>query len=96
MALVFVKEKLKGNAYKTLSIIIDLFILVFAVFILIAGGMTITMTTMGSHSALLNFPRGLVYLIGPVSGVFIVLGQIVNLWEDVTGITFELEEEAEK
>jgi len=85
MALIFVKEKLSGSANKGVSIIIDILILLFALLIMVLGGATITASTMGARSALLNFPRGIVYAIGPIAGAFIILGQIVNIWEDING-----------
>lgn len=94
MALIFVKEKLSATANKSLSVVIDLFILLFALLIMVGGGITITATTMGARSALLNVPRGLVYAIGPISGVFIIIGQIVNIWEDINGVILDVEGEA--
>ena len=40
-------------------------------------------------SALLGIPRSLVYAMAPISGLFIILAQIINIYEDVTGITIE-------
>ena len=47
-------------------------------------------------SALLGIPRSLVYSIAPISGVFIVLAQIINIYEDVTGEKVESKEGADK
>ena len=40
------------------------------------------------------FPDVLVYAMAPVAGVFIVLAQVINLYEDVTGNVIEEGEEA--
>lgn len=40
-------------------------------------------------SALLGIPRSLVYAITPISGVFITIAQIINLYEDITGNKIE-------
>ena len=45
---------------------------------------------------LLSIPRSLVYSIAPISGVFIVLAQIINIYEDVTGEKVESKEGADK
>ena len=41
------------------------------------------------YSALLGIPRSIVYAMAPVSGLFIIVAQIINIYEDVTGITIE-------
>lgn len=41
------------------------------------------------YSALLGIPRSLVYAMAPVSGIFIIIAQLINLYEDVTGIKIE-------
>jgi len=41
------------------------------------------------YSALLGIPRSLVYSMAPISGLFIIVAQIINIYEDVTGITIE-------
>ena len=40
-------------------------------------------------SALLGIPRSLVYAVAPISGIFIIAAQIINLYEDITGIVIE-------
>ena len=51
---------------------------------------------MYKRQALLGIPRSLVYSIAPISGVFIVLAQIINIYEDVTGEKVESKEGADK
>ena len=51
--------------------------------VVLAGGLVV------SFSALLGIPRSLVYAMAPVSGLFIIVAQIINIYEDVTGITIE-------
>ena len=45
------------------------------------------------YSALLGIPRSLVYAMAPISGLFIIVAQVINLYEDITGITIEGGEE---
>ena len=47
-------------------------------------------------SALLGIPRSLVYSIAPISGVFIILAQIINIYEDITGEKVDSKEGADK
>lgn len=92
MALVFVIDKLNPNVRKYIAAAIDFVILLFALIIMVIGGLSLSMSTMGALSALLGVPRGIVYLIGPISGIFIIIGQIINIWEDITGNIIEVEE----
>lgn len=95
MALVFVRDSLKPQPRKILMIAIDVLILWFAVFILTIGGMKLSLSAVKEFSALLGIPRSIVYGMAPVSGIFISLIQLINIWEDVTGIKVleEVEEE---
>ena len=45
------------------------------------------------YSALLGIPRSLVYAMAPLTGIFIIVAQVINLYEDITGITIEGGEE---
>ena len=65
---------------------IDVLILVFAVFVITIGGFKLAMSATKVFSALLGIPRSLVYAMAPVSGLFIIVAQIINIYEDVTGI----------
>ena len=64
----------------------DALILVFALFVIVMGGTNLALSATKEFSALLGIPRTLVYSIAPISGVFIIIAQIINIFEDVTGI----------
>ena len=68
---------------------IDVLILLFAVFVITIGGFKLALSAQKVFSALLGIPRSLVYAMAPISGLFIILAQIINIYEDVTGITIE-------
>ena len=68
---------------------------VLVVVVMTAAG-TLRAVTSREFSALLGIPRSLVYSIAPISGVFIVLAQIINIYEDVTGEKVESKEGADK
>lgn len=86
MALVLIPNKLHGTAKKGLMVFTDALILAFALFVIIIGGIKLALSAEQVFSALLGIPRSLVYAMAPISGVFIVLAQIINIYEDVTGI----------
>lgn len=85
MALVLFRDKLKPEKRKWLIMFIDIVILLFALFVMVIGGAQLAISVLGVNSALVGIPRTLVYAMAPVSGVFIVLIQMINLWEDHTG-----------
>ena len=82
MSLTIIKDKLTGNKRKILLLVID-------VIILLLGGFKLAMSARAEYSALLGIPRTLVYAVSPVSGIFIVVAQIINIYEDLTGVKVE-------
>ena len=89
MCLVLVRDSLKPEKKRILMTFIDVLILVFAIFVITIGGFKLAMSAQKVFSALLGIPRSLVYAMAHVSGLFIVVAQIINIYEDVTGITIE-------
>ena len=85
MALTLVKDKVKGTPQKALSVFIDGLILALAILVFVIGGFTLAVSARQEFSALLGVPRSLVYAIAPISGIFIAMAQVINLYEDVTG-----------
>ena len=86
MCLVLVRDSLSPKKRRILMIGSDVLILVFAVFVITIGGFKLAMSATKVFSALLGIPRSLVYAMAPVSGLFIIVAQIINIYEDVTGI----------
>ena len=89
MCLVLVRDNLKPQQRRILMIFLDVLILVFALFVITIGGFKLAVSAQREYSALLGIPRSLVYGMAPVSGLFIIMAQIINIYEDVTGITIE-------
>lgn len=89
MALTLIKSKLKGTPYKVFSIIIDVLILALAFFVITIGGFKLAVSAKAEFSALLGISRALVYSIAPISGIFIIIAQVINIYEDITGIKVE-------
>ncbi|MGN0371826.1 MAG: TRAP transporter small permease [Enterocloster sp.] len=94
MCLVLLRDNLNPAARRVLMTAIDILILIFAVFVITIGGFKLAMSAEKVFSALLGIPRSLVYAMAPISGVFIIAAQIINIYEDVTGITIEGGKEA--
>lgn len=89
MSLVLLHDSLKPDGQRILMIFIDTLILLFAIFIITIGGFKLAMSARSVYSALLGIPRSLVYAMAPISGLFIIVAQIINLYEDITGIKIE-------
>ena len=96
MSLTLIRDKFTGKAHTALLVVIDGLILLMAIFVFTIGGFKLAVSANREFSALLGIPRSLVYSIAPISGVFIVLAQIINIYEDVTGEKVESEEGADK
>lgn len=96
MSLTLIRDKFTGKAHTALLVVIDGLILLMAIFVFAIGGFKLAVSASREFSALLGIPRSLVYSIAPISGVFIVLAQIINIYEDVTGEKVESEEGADK
>ncbi len=77
------EPKLSLVSQKRLKQIIALFILFFAVAVLVVGGMRLVYITqvLQQHSAALQIPMAMVYTIVPVSGLLIIFYQIYFLRE---------------
>ena len=89
MALTLVKDKVKGVPQK---VFIDGLILALAILVFVIGGFMLAVSAKQEFSALLGVPRSLVYAIAPISGIFIAIAQIINLYEDITGKIIKKEE----
>lgn len=92
MALTLFRDKFQGKGHTAVVVLIDTLILVLAIFVFTIGGVKLALSARREFSALLGIPRSLVYAIAPVSGIFIILAQIINLYEDVTGETVDSKE----
>ena len=91
-----VRDKFTGKAHTALLVAIDGLILLMAIFVFTIGGFKLAVSASREFSALLGIPRSLVYAIAPLSGIFIVIAQIINIYEDITGEKVESKEGADK
>ena len=96
MSLTLLRDKFTGKAHTGVLVLIDALILLMALFVFTIGGFKLAVSASREFSALLGIPRSLVYAIAPISGVFIVLAQIINIYEDIIGEKVESKEVADK
>jgi TRAP-type C4-dicarboxylate transport system permease small subunit len=81
IAISLLPDSLEGDKQRRLNRLIDLFILIFAVAVLIVGGIYYVWLTfsLGQQAPSLGIPVGFVYLAVPLSGFFISYLQIKDL-----------------
>lgn len=79
----YVVSKLHPEARKTLSVIVQLVILVLALVVFVVGGWGLAMGQMGQHLPALPITRGMVYVSIPIAGVLIILFALENVVEIV-------------
>lgn len=86
LAIDLLPSMLEGRRRLALEIVIDGFILLFAVFVLIVGGYRLVSLTllMGQRSAALGVQLGYVYTAIPLSGLIIAFYAILSIRERVT------------
>ena len=78
-------EKSKPAVQKVLGIFAEIIACIFAIVILVYGGVQITSLAMGQMTSSLGVPIGVFYVVMPVYGVLIALYTIINIIELATG-----------
>lgn len=83
LAIDILPEKLEGKKERNLNVLINTLVGLFAFFVMVWGGIKLVYITLTLEqtSAALNIPLGYVYLVVPLSGLFIIYYSIVNLYE---------------
>ncbi len=86
MAINLFERKLKGKSKQRLRLIINVLIILFAVFVFLIGGSWLVYTRfhLGQISSSLALPLGYVYLVLPISGLFITYYSIDNTITELT------------
>ncbi|KGX89967.1 C4-dicarboxylate ABC transporter permease [Pontibacillus halophilus JSM 076056 = DSM 19796] len=79
LALTFLKNKMKGKQRVVVRVINDLFIVGFAMLIMVRGGMEVVSITMSQRTPILDIPMGYVYSIVPICGVIIVIYKLLQI-----------------
>ena len=78
-------ERVKPAMQKALSIFAEIIACVFAIVILVYGGVQISSLAMGQMTSSLGVPIGVFYVVMPVCGVLIALYTIINIVEIANG-----------
>ena len=81
MRMVFFIEKFTKNAQRTVAVITELVILLFALGVLVGGGSYITSLSMTQMTPALKISMGYIYLVIPVCGVMTTIYSILNIVE---------------
>lgn len=79
MRMGFLADKMEGTKKKTLEVVIEVLILLFALAVMVYGGFNIMDLTMTQKTASLGIPMGVVYTVLPVSGILIVIYAVLNI-----------------
>lgn len=84
LAIDFLPQKLEGKRKKHLFFVITVLIVLFAVTVMLVGGVRLVYLTLllEQLSPSLQIPLGYVYLVIPISGVFIIYYSISNYLTD--------------
>ncbi len=85
MQLTIVRDQFSPENRKRINAVVDIIILLFALIFMVVGGARLTLAAQMEYSALLGISRALVYSMAPIAGVLIIVAQIINLYEDLTG-----------
>lgn len=85
MRMGFLADKVMGTARVILEVAIELLIIVFAVIVLIFGGISIMDLTMTQVTASLGIQMGIVYTVVPLTGILIVVYGVMNIIDLIRG-----------
>lgn len=88
-------ERFSKKTQKYIAILNEFLILIFAIVILIYGGLQITFLTMGQASSSLPLAMGYFYAVIPISGVFVTLYSILNVYDIVKNDPVDFEDDRE-
>lgn len=79
MRMVFFIEKFTKNAQKTVAVITEIVILLFALGVLVGGGSYITSLSMTQMTPALKISMGYIYLVIPVCGIMTSIYSVLNI-----------------
>ncbi|GAF13727.1 TRAP-type transport system, small permease component, predicted N-acetylneuraminate transporter [Bacillus sp. JCM 19045] len=80
MAIEFLKEKFSMATQYRLNLFSELVTLLFALIVMLIGGIQLVLMTWSQTSASLGVPIGFLYSAVPLSGLFIVLYSLANMY----------------
>ena len=77
----FLADKISGKPRLVLEVVIECLILAFAAIVMVRGGGSIVSLTMHETTASIGIPMGYVYSVLPISGIFIIIYNTINIIE---------------
>ena len=80
-----VVDMLSPKVQHYLAILTEVIVFIFAVVVLIYGGIRITTLTMGQATSSLPFSMGVFYAAIPISGVFTAIYSLLNIYDLIKG-----------
>ncbi len=88
----FIYRKMSDRLQRRVSILIEVLVIIFAIAVMIVGGLNLVYTTLTLHqeSSALHIPLGYVYAIVPISGILIVFYSLYHMTTDSVVPTTEL------
>jgi TRAP-type C4-dicarboxylate transport system permease small subunit len=89
MAVDLLRDLSRGRLRRVLDALVPVSFIVFAVVVLIIGGLRAVDIASAQHTAVLRLPMGAVYAALPTSGVLITLYSILNLLDLLRGTPHE-------
>lgn len=81
MRMGFFADKLSPKPLKFVYVLSELLVILFAVLVMIYGGVSITRLTMTQITASLGLPMSAIYIIVPICGVLISILSVINIYE---------------
>ncbi len=85
MRMGFFADKLSPKRQKAVKILSELLVILFAVLVMIYGGVSITRLTMTQVTASLGLPMAAIYVIVPICGVLTVIFEVINICTIIGG-----------
>ncbi|WP_455538931.1 TRAP transporter small permease [Terrisporobacter sp.] len=87
MRMSFLVDKLSEKNQGKMQLLAEVMVIIFAVLVLIFGGLKMSQLCMGQSSSSLQIPMGYIYLALPLSGIITVIYNILNIHKLVKKIT---------
>ena len=91
MRMSFLVDKLSEKNQEKMQLLAEVMVIIFAVLILIFGGLKMSQLSMGQSSSSLQIPMGYIYLALPLSGIITVIYNVLNIHLLVKKITSDEE-----
>jgi TRAP-type C4-dicarboxylate transport system permease small subunit len=92
MAVDLLRDRTRGRLRQALELLVPVAFIVFAVVVLIVGGLRAVEIAQSQYTAVMRLPMGAVYAALPASGALIVLYSILNLIDLLRGERHEAPE----